>query len=58
MRSDSRPLPCVADLLALLTNVPADWRRCPCATCSPNCSVAVPTRDWKTAAANDDRREN
>ena len=60
MQPQVRPHGCVADLLAILTNIPTDWRRCPCPTCSPDCNVAAspPTRDWKSAAANDDRKEN
>ena len=42
---------CVADLLAILTNVPEDWRRCPCERCRPAKPLPV---DHKLAAANDD----
>jgi hypothetical protein len=43
---------CVANLLAILTNVPEDWRRCPCERCTTQ-PVAETVTDWKSAAAND-----
>ena len=47
---------CVADLLAILTNVPEDWRRCPCEQCQPQ-PAAETVLDWKSAAANDREEE-
>ena len=47
-----RPIPCVADLLAILTAVPEDWRKCNC----PRCNI-TPERpnvpDWKSLAAGE-----
>ena len=45
---------CIADLLAILTNIPEDWRRCPCEICQ----TVRPLVDFKAAAANDIEKED
>lgn len=45
---------CVADLLAILTNIPEDWRQCPCEICS----TVRPLVDFKSAAANDKENDD
>lgn len=50
---EGRAVKCIADLLAILTNIPEDWRRCPCEICQ----TVRPLVDFKAAAANDIEKE-